>query len=423
MDLLKILKESKYPKRATSNEDEYDTDKTSFKLSNKVTDERDIKIITNLLTKISKAITNQLHYVECTHIYTDYIKIMSGAYFEHTDELNEYNSELVTQYIGNNNRELNTDKYKTYCDQQIDFILQILQTPYMIYPTFHQLDYYTVVKTVSAPVINFLITHHRKSVHGNFISPCDQIGHDIIFHSNQTHFRFLHLAFREQLPLNIERQRKSYYRIMQQPSFSPDQSKMLITVYENILHPFINTFKSYTIIPSRKLNIEIKQSEDGQYNLEETTNNNFIIGCLFILLHENPVIIDILDDMDILIEKKIIITDAKVFAEYLLEKLKETMKNDRDSFIQSLVGQALDTFNFEDYNPNDYDDERLDEDIATMLANTFLEKLTQILLPTLTPNEQAGGKLKSKSKYNKNKATKHNRKSNKKSKKTKTKHY
>lgn len=204
---------------------------------------------------------------------------------------------------------------------------------------------------------------------------------------------------------------------MQQPLFKPEQSKKLIEAYENILHPFINTFKSYTIIPSRKLNIELKQSEDGEYNLEETTNNNFIIGCLFILLHENPVIINILDDMKIGNE----ITDAKVFAEYLLKKLEETMNYDRDSFIQSLVGQALDTFNFAGYNPYDYDDERLDEDIATMLANIFLAKLRQILT-AITPNEQAGGKLKSKSKYNKNKITKHNQKSNKKSMKTKTKH-
>ena len=439
MDLLKIINESKYPKKHNENLNNNDTKKTSYELSNKITNDRDKKIINNVLTKISVAITTELPYMECTHIYTDYIKIMSGAYFELTDGVNEYDSEIFKKYVGNNYIRLDGDKYKSYCDQQIDFILQILKTPYMIYPTFHQLDYYTVVKTISAPVINFLITHNRKKIHGYFSSPCEQINHDVMFHSMQTHFRFLHLAFNSytkiSLPLIINNVGKSYYRLEAEPTFTPGTVLNLIEAYENILNPFITTFKSYKIIPSRRLNIKLTKTETEtkkttHYTLDTpddtTTINNLLMGCLFILFHEDRNTIQISEipgnynntnsntnTNNGRTKHSFIINNSKELAEYIFSKMQKTMYSE-NGFTQALVRDSLDTFNFEGYTPNDYDDEEeLDEGIVEILANTFLEKLGELFRITDDKNQQSGGKFRTQHKYDKNKITKNNTKLNK----------
>ena len=45
-----------------------------------------------------------------------------------------------------------------------------------------------MLKTLSAPVINFLITYTRFESHGMYLSACQHIEHDIMFHSRITHF-------------------------------------------------------------------------------------------------------------------------------------------------------------------------------------------------------------------------------------------
>jgi len=45
-----------------------------------------------------------------------------------------------------------------------------------------------VLKTLLAPVINFLITYTRFESHGMYLSACQHIEHDIMFHGRITHF-------------------------------------------------------------------------------------------------------------------------------------------------------------------------------------------------------------------------------------------
>ena len=310
----------------------------------------------------------------------------------------------------------------------------------MIYPTFHQLDYYTVIKTISAPVINFLITHRRKIIHGDFFSPCDQINHDVMFHSMQTHFRFLHLAFNSytklSLPLIINNVGKFYYRLEAEPTFKTETETVskLIEAYENILNPFITTFKSYKIIPSRRLNIKLTKTETKKtthYTLTQdatytTTINNLLIGCLFILFHEDRNLIKISEILPNYNktqsntnkdnennENRWTINNSKELAKYIFFKIKETMYS-KGGFKEIITYNSLETFNFEGYTPNDYDnDAKLDEDLAEILATTFLENLDIIFGITDDKNKQSGGKLRTQHKYNKNKITKNNTKLNK----------
>ena len=88
----------------------------------------------------------------------------------------------------NNINEKFLGKTESTCDFYINFIKQIYKyTPFIIFPTFNQLKKEIVLKTLSAPVINFLITYTRFLSHVNYLSPCEHIEHDIMFHGTLTH--------------------------------------------------------------------------------------------------------------------------------------------------------------------------------------------------------------------------------------------
>ena len=81
------------------------------------------------------------------------------------------------------------DKYaKETCDYYIDYVKRIYKyTPFIIYPTFNQVNQLTVLKTMASPVINFLITYTRVKSHDEYLAPCYHIDHDILFHGIKTH--------------------------------------------------------------------------------------------------------------------------------------------------------------------------------------------------------------------------------------------
>ena len=60
---------------------------------------------------------------------------------------------------------------------------------FIIYPTFNQHNELIVLKTMSSPVINFLITYTRFESHGQYLNPCIHIEHDILFHGYNTHLQ------------------------------------------------------------------------------------------------------------------------------------------------------------------------------------------------------------------------------------------
>jgi hypothetical protein len=90
-----------------------------------------------------------------------YIKIINCIY--------EY-LKLFTNLLSKNNKDCN-------------LLLILNELPYIIYPSFHQIDIYKVNLTLCAPFINFLISNKMHESHGSDQNPCYEIFHDISFHS------------------------------------------------------------------------------------------------------------------------------------------------------------------------------------------------------------------------------------------------
>ena len=67
---------------------------------------------------------------------------------------------------------------------------QIIKTPYIIYPTFHQIDFIKVNLTIGTPFLNFLLTNKTHMGHGHKIYPCWEISHDIHVHYDKIMIRF-----------------------------------------------------------------------------------------------------------------------------------------------------------------------------------------------------------------------------------------
>ena len=61
------------------------------------------------------------------------------------------------------------------------------QSFFILLPTFYQINYYKVINSCAAPVLNFRITNSLVIVHGGIELPIEEVFHDITFHSKQTH--------------------------------------------------------------------------------------------------------------------------------------------------------------------------------------------------------------------------------------------
>ena len=61
-------------------------------------------------------------------------------------------------------------------------LLKIKNTPYIIYPTFHQLDFIKINLTIGTPFLNFLLTNKEHLIHDILSTPCSEIFHDIDYH-------------------------------------------------------------------------------------------------------------------------------------------------------------------------------------------------------------------------------------------------
>ena len=124
---------------------------------------------------------NYFSYKVITEIYLKFIAYMSGNFEIEDFNLNNINNEFVDKIVDFNVVDI--------CVYSINFIKQIYKyTPFIIFPTFNQLKKEIVLKTLSAPVINFLITYTRFESHGMYLSACQHIEHDIMFHGRITHF-------------------------------------------------------------------------------------------------------------------------------------------------------------------------------------------------------------------------------------------
>lgn len=166
-DLLVSLFFNKMPQLSSNNENAMSIDYQFIALDlNHPKDAKDAEIvgkiketIFSILIKIAKNISEGFIYIDFIDYLCDYINLYSGIYFY----------------------------FKRDCFQYIEDFKQILNTPFIILPTFVQIDYKKVLNLIRAPLLNFRLSNSRKKTHNKFTPNCFELFHDILFHCDKTH--------------------------------------------------------------------------------------------------------------------------------------------------------------------------------------------------------------------------------------------
>jgi hypothetical protein len=76
----------------------------------------------------------------------------------------------------------------SYLKQEYD---KIVKSPYILLPSFKQIDFYKVIDLCKAPIVNFRLINTRRLIHTSYGYPCTEGIHDILFHAKQTHHNLL----------------------------------------------------------------------------------------------------------------------------------------------------------------------------------------------------------------------------------------
>jgi len=283
MNVMKLLLEKKYPaskykngkntgiKRINSNNN------MSFTyLNKKLTNNKDkieydnlLSILTDINNEDELNVSNEesdtyFSYKKITEIYLKFIAYMSGNHKIKKFDLNSDNDEYISD------KNILTMNYK--CDFYIDYIKKIYKyTPFIIYPTFIQQHELKVFKTMTAPVINFLITYTRVLSHDIYESPCNHIEHDVMFHGTITHLS-IYRAIDQEI-IFYENNFDKYFLftttfIQKYKTYSNEIKR----IYNNIISPYFNNL----IIKLLKL----KLTSESEYKSEIEKN--------FKLFHEIP---------------------------------------------------------------------------------------------------------------------------------------
>ena len=113
-------------------------------------------ILETLLKNTNNIIGLNYIYIEVQNLYLEFIKLVSID----DDECSNYTEEIKHIYY---------------------------YTPFIVYPSYWTLDFKEVVNLCSTPILNFKYMNRRRIIHNDFHDPCDQIKHDINFHSKISH--------------------------------------------------------------------------------------------------------------------------------------------------------------------------------------------------------------------------------------------
>jgi hypothetical protein len=204
----------------------------------------------NKLNISNSELPNYFSYKAITEIYLKFIAYMSGNY-----EIKDFNLTSINFTYN--------DRISSTCDFLIDYIKRIyLYTPFIIYPTFNQQNEFTVLKTMSAPVINFLITYTRFKSHDLYLSSCYHINHDILVHGTNTHL----LLYKAIDPnIRFDYNKPNIYLIFNDKLMTYNEANC-----QNMKNIYTNTLSKFF----------------SKENLEKY--NEYIQMFLFVLIHEFP---------------------------------------------------------------------------------------------------------------------------------------
>lgn len=139
------------------------------------------------------------------------------------------------------------------------FMEKHLDTPFIVFPTYQQINFQNVILLMSAPIINFRISNRNRRVHDFFDSPSFDYIHDVCFHGNVTHL----------IQINLDNEKRKHWF---------DNMSLIISI---LFNSFVNKEK-----PSEKITINKNIDNILYTELTPKQQKQIMAFVLFCLLHE-----------------------------------------------------------------------------------------------------------------------------------------
>ena len=245
---------------------------------------QDQNTILNLMLSSEKGILNKPELLEkameCLFKFEQLISEsgLKGRGYIYTDFIDCMTEYLKFFSVGAYNFDLNdTHKKISRYNESYNFLKNIVKGPYMLFPTFKQLNFTKVINLLGSNIGNFRLLNNQGMIHNNSDGPLTEITHDIMSHGDITH--------NSNRSIFKDRQTISEFKFYEQLSL------------KNNIHYFYPPFvKEIFIKRSQNLN-KIYQyynynpkiiNSDGDVPMDEQ-DKYFMAVILFIICHERNV--------------------------------------------------------------------------------------------------------------------------------------
>jgi hypothetical protein len=139
---------------------------TSKFSSGKDIDLRDKSILLLNITSIEDAVKNNLRNFKYYNIFN-----------------------IIHSYVSLFEKNLNDN------NKNCDDLLIFENSPYIIYPSFFQINFYKINLTIGVPFINFLLSNHEHLSHDFYAGTCWEVSHDIMMHYYNVNIKIFYYLY------------------------------------------------------------------------------------------------------------------------------------------------------------------------------------------------------------------------------------
>ena len=237
--------------------------------------------ISYLLSKIEKLLTEGYPYKDVIYVYLMFIHLFSYGELLTDEQIIELNKITDITISKNNQRSLddeNLDKkfkeielfqnQQVLCYKNYKLVLDLLKSPYFVYPSFSLPNYYKTLQLMRAPIINVFCSSYLEMTHKKLWKPCLQIEHDIFVHARFTHY--IQDEFKIE---NFEQNNMFLGSFLPKIKANLNILKLLFALFheDTILHKAfflsrnLRNLPIYTVIQNMKIFIQSKPEDDIIY--------------------------------------------------------------------------------------------------------------------------------------------------------------
>jgi len=167
---------------------------------------------------------------------------------------------IIYSYISLFNKSLK--EYQEECDKLLIF----LDSPYIIYPSFFQINFYKINLTIGVPFINFLLKNNMHLSHDSNSTTCWEISHDVMIHYYHVNIKIFYYFYKElnNKELNNTEPSKYIFDLINQ---NPEKFKIYFEYMNNIIQKIKNSFIYSDNFWSKKISFEklIEKPEINKY--------------------------------------------------------------------------------------------------------------------------------------------------------------